>query len=257
LIVLHIIIKLMDFKEKIDKNNLPEHIAIIMDGNGRWAKKKGNQRIFGHKNGVKAVRDVVEGAGEIGVKFLTLYAFSTENWNRPKQEIDALMGLLVSSIDAETDTLIKNNVRLMTIGDTEGLPNNVASKLYKLIEKTSQNKGLTLILALNYSARWEILNAVKNIIIDTKNELVDESEISNKFFESYLNTKDIPDPDLLIRTSGEYRISNFLIWQIAYSELYFTDVLWPDYRKPDLFKAILDYQKRERRFGKISEQLNS
>jgi len=247
----------MDFKEKIDKNNLPEHIAIIMDGNGRWAKKKGNQRIFGHKNGVKAVRDVVEGAGEIGVKFLTLYAFSTENWNRPKQEIDALMGLLVSSIDAETDTLIKNNVRLMTIGDTEGLPNNVASKLYKLIEKTSQNKGLTLILALNYSARWEILNAVKNIIIDTKNELVDESEISNKFFESYLNTKDIPDPDLLIRTSGEYRISNFLIWQIAYSELYFTDVLWPDYRKPDLFKAILDYQKRERRFGKISEQLNS
>jgi undecaprenyl diphosphate synthase len=247
----------MDFKEKIDKNNLPEHIAIIMDGNGRWAKKKGNQRIFGHKNGVKAVRDVVEGAGEIGVKCLTLYAFSTENWNRPKQEIDALMGLLVSTIDSETDTLIKNNVRLMTIGDTEGLPKNVGIKLKKLIEKTSQNKGLTLILALNYSARWEILNAVKNIIKDNKSTEIDESKISNDFFESYLNTKDIPDPDLLIRTSGEYRISNFLIWQIAYSELYFTDVLWPDYRKPDLFEAILDYQKRERRFGKISEQINS
>ncbi|MBI9054325.1 MAG: isoprenyl transferase [Bacteroidales bacterium] len=247
----------MDFKEKIDKNNLPEHIAIIMDGNGRWAKKKGNQRIFGHKNGVKAVRDVVEGAGEIGVKYLTLYAFSTENWNRPKQEIDALMGLLVSTIDSETDTLIKNNVRLMTIGDTEGLPKNVGIKLKKLIEKTSQNKGLTLILALNYSARWEILNAVKNIIKDNKSTEIDESKISNDFFESYLNTKDIPDPDLLIRTSGEYRISNFLIWQIAYSELYFTDVLWPDYRKPDLFEAILDYQKRERRFGKISEQINS
>ena len=247
----------MDLKENIDKNNLPEHIAIIMDGNGRWAKKKGNQRIFGHKNGVKAVREVVEGAGEIGIKYLTLYAFSTENWNRPKQEVDALMNLLVSTIESEAHTLIKNNVRLMTIGDTEGLPKNVASKLKKLIDKTSNNKGLTLVLALNYSARWEILNAVKNIISDNNQSAINIDKLDNKFFETYLNTKDIPDPDLLIRTSGEYRISNFLIWQIAYSELYFTEVLWPDYRKPDLYTAILDFQKRERRFGKISEQIKS
>lgn len=247
----------MDLMESIDKNNLPEHIAIIMDGNGRWAKKKGNQRIFGHKNGVKAVREVVEGAGEIGIKYLTLYAFSTENWNRPKQEIDALMNLLVATIESEADTLIKNNVRLMTIGDTEGLPKNVASKLKKLIDKTSNNKGLTLILALNYSARWEILNAVKNIISDNNQSAIDLDKLDNHFFETYLNTKDIPDPDLLIRTSGEYRISNFLIWQIAYTELYFTEVLWPDYRKPDFYTAILDFQKRERRFGKISEQIKS
>ena len=247
----------MDLKENIDKSNLPEHIAIIMDGNGRWAKKKGNQRIFGHKNGVKAVREVVEGAGEIGIKYLTLYAFSTENWNRPKQEVDALMNLLVSTIESEAHTLIKNNVRLMTIGDTEGLPKNVASKLKKLIDKTSNNKGLTLVLALNYSARWEILNAVKNIISDNNQSAINIDKLDNKFFETYLNTKDIPDPDLLIRTSGEYRISNFLIWQIAYSELYFTEVLWPDYRKPDLYTAILDFQKRERRFGKISEQIKS
>lgn len=243
----------MDFKEQIDINNLPEHVAIIMDGNGRWAKKKGNQRIFGHKNGVKAVRDVVEGAAELGIKYLTLYAFSTENWGRPKQEIDALMGLLVSTIESEADTLIKNNVRLKTIGDINGLPKNVSLNLQKLIEITSKNTGLTLVLALNYSARWEILNAVRNIVVDNrKNELRPE-DIDDKFFESYLNTKEMPDPDLLIRTSGEYRISNFLIWQIAYAELYFTEVLWPDYRKPDLYKAILDYQKRERRFGKISE----
>ena len=247
----------MELMENIDKNNLPEHVAIIMDGNGRWAKKKGNQRIFGHKNGVKAVHEVVEGAGEIGIKYLTLYAFSTENWNRPKQEIDALMNLLVSTIESEAHTLIKNNVRLMTIGDTEGLPKNVASKLKKLIDKTSNNKGLTLVLALNYSARWEILNAVKNILSDNNQSAINIDKLDNKFFEAYLNTKDIPDPDLLIRTSGEYRISNFLIWQIAYSELYFTEVLWPDYRKSDLYTAILDFQKRERRFGKISEQINS
>lgn len=245
----------MDFKEQIDTTNLPEHIAIIMDGNGRWAKKKGNQRIFGHKNGVKAVRDVVEGAAELGIKFLTLYAFSTENWNRPKQEIDALMSLLISTIESEADTLIKNNVRLLTIGDTEGLPKNVSANLNKLIQTTSNNKGLSLVLALNYSARWEILNAVKNILKDNNTSPLNVDEVDNRFFESYLNTKNIPDPDLLIRTSGEYRISNFLIWQIAYSELYFTDVLWPDYRKPDLYEAIVNYQKRERRFGKISEQL--
>lgn len=245
----------MDLVEQIDKTNLPEHIAIIMDGNGRWAQKKGNQRIFGHKNGVKAVREVVEGAGELGVKFLTLYAFSTENWNRPKQEVDALMGLLVTSINSETDTLIKNNVRLKTIGDTDGLPKNVRTNLNELIDKTSNNSGLTLILALNYSARWEILNAVKGILKSNKEKSINIDDINKEYFESFLNTKDIPDPDLLIRTSGEYRISNFLIWQIAYSELYFTDVLWPDYRKPNLYEAIINYQKRERRFGKTGEQV--
>ncbi len=245
----------MDLKEKINKKNLPEHIAVIMDGNGRWAQKKGNQRIFGHKNGVKAVRDTVEGAAELGIKFLTLYAFSTENWNRPKKEVDALMALLITSINSETDTLIKNNVRLLTIGNTEGLPENVRIKLMSLIEKTSGNTGLSLVLALNYSARWEIVNAVKNIISENKVKPLNIEDINSDFFEQYLNTKNIPDPDLLIRTSGEYRISNFLIWQIAYSELYFTEVLWPDFRKNDLYQAIIDYQKRERRFGKTSEQV--
>ncbi len=245
----------MDLKDKINKDNLPEHIAIIMDGNGRWAQKKGNQRIFGHKNGVKAVREVVEGAGEIGIKFLTLYAFSTENWNRPKQEVEALMGLLVSTINSETDTLIKNNVRLLTIGDTDGLPINVKNNLKELINKTESNKGLTLILALNYSARWEIVNAVKEILRENQRNSIDIENIDNNFFENYLNTKNIPDPDLMIRTSGEYRISNFLIWQLAYSELYFTEVLWPDYRKKDLYEAIIDYQSRERRFGKTGEQI--
>ncbi len=247
----------MELKDKIDKENLPKHIAVIMDGNGRWAKKKGNQRIFGHKNGVKAVRDTVEGAAEIGVKFLTLYAFSTENWGRPKQEIDALMSLLIATINSETDTLIKNNVRLLTIGDINGLPENVRKNLKDLIQKTSGNTGLTLVLALNYSARWEIVNAVKQIVAEHDNSPIDSNKINNEFFENYLNTKGIPDPDLLIRTSGEYRISNFLIWQIAYAELYFTEVLWPDFRRNDLYEAILNYQKRERRFGKISEQVKN
>jgi undecaprenyl diphosphate synthase len=245
----------MELKDKIDKENLPKHIAVIMDGNGRWAQKKGNQRIFGHKNGVKAVRDTVEGAAELGIKFLTLYAFSTENWGRPKKEIDALMSLLISTINSETDTLIKNNVRLLTIGDIDGLPVNVNKNLKELINKTSQNTGLSLILALNYSARWEIVNAVKKIVAEHDKNPVDASTITNEFFEKYLNTTGIPDPDLLIRTSGEYRISNFLIWQIAYSELYFTEVLWPDFRRSNLHEAILDYQRRERRFGKISEQI--
>lgn len=245
----------MELKEKIDKENLPEHIAVIMDGNGRWAQKKGNQRIFGHKNGVKAVRDTVEAAAELGIKYLTLYAFSTENWNRPKQEVDALMSLLVSTISSETSTLIKNNVRLLTIGDTDGLPKNVAANLKELIDKTSNNTGLSLVLALNYSARWEIVNAVKNILTENKSNPVNIDSINDDFFTNYLNTKDIPDPDLLLRTSGEYRISNFLIWQIAYSELYFTEVLWPDFRRNDLYEAIIDYQGRERRFGKISEQI--
>jgi undecaprenyl diphosphate synthase len=247
----------MDLKEKIDKSNLPEHIAVIMDGNGRWAQKKGNQRIFGHKNGVKAVRDTVEGAAELGIKYLTLYAFSTENWNRPKQEVDALMSLLITTINSETDTLIKNNVRLLTIGDTDGLPKNVRLKLKDLINKTSNSTGLSLVLALNYSARWEIVNAVKSIMSENNSDPFNINDINNEFFEKYLNTKNIPDPDLLVRTSGEYRISNFLIWQIAYSELYFTEVLWPDFRRKDLYEAILDYQKRERRFGKTSEQIKN
>lgn len=247
----------MDFKDKIDKENLPKHIAVIMDGNGRWAKKKGNQRIFGHKNGVKAVRDTVEGAAELGIQFLTLYAFSTENWSRPKQEVDALMSLLIATINSETDTLIKNNVRLLTIGDIDGLPKNVSKNLKDLIERTAKNTGLSLVLALNYSARWEIVNAVKEIIKENNQNPIHIEDIDNDFFEKYLNTKNIPDPDLLIRTSGEYRISNFLIWQIAYSELFFTEVLWPDFRRKNLYEAIVDYQQRERRFGKISEQINN
>lgn len=246
----------MDLKDKIDKNALPTHIAVIMDGNGRWAQKKGNQRIFGHKNGVKAVRDTVEGAAELGIKYLTLYAFSTENWNRPKKEVDALMSLLISTINSETDTLIKNNVRLLTIGDIEGLPSGVNKNLKELISKTSNNTGLSLILALNYSSRWEIVNAVKGIITEFQDNPIEISKITNDFFEKYLNTKNIPDPDLLIRTSGEYRISNFLVWQIAYTELYFTEVLWPDFRRNHLFEAIINFQKRERRFGKTSEQVN-
>lgn len=246
----------MDLKEKIDKNSLPTHVAIIMDGNGRWAQKKGNQRIFGHKNGVKAVRDTVEGAAELGIKYLTLYAFSTENWNRPKKEVDALMSLLISTINSETDTLIKNNVRLLTIGDITGLPSGVSKNLKELISKTSNNTGLSLVLALNYSSRWEIVNAVKDLVAEFQDNPIEISKITNEFFEKYLNTKDIPDPDLLIRTSGEYRISNFLVWQIAYTELFFTEVLWPDFRRNHLFEAIINFQKRERRFGKTSEQVN-
>lgn len=247
----------MDLKEKIDIKKLPEHIAIIMDGNGRWAKKKGNSRIFGHKNGVKAVRDTVEGAGELGIKYLTLYAFSTENWNRPKQEVDALMSLLVATINSETDTLIKNNVRLLTIGNIADLPKDVKQNLQDLKVKTANNTGLSLVLALNYSARWEILNAVKNILTDTQKQSVNLEDLDSQRFEKYLNTKEMPDPDLLIRTSGEYRISNFLLWQIAYTELYFTDVLWPDFRRNDLYNAVIDYQRRERRFGKTSEQIKN
>lgn len=247
----------MDLKDKIDKDNLPEHVAIIMDGNGRWAQKKGNSRIFGHKNGVKAVRDTVEAAGELGIKYLTLYAFSTENWNRPKQEVDALMSLLVATINSETDTLIKNNVRLLTIGHIDYLPKEVSRNLKNVKDKTAKNTGLSLVLALNYSARWEILNAVKSILTEHKDSSIDKEKITDEFFEKYLNTRGMPDPDLLIRTSGEYRISNFLIWQIAYTELFFTEVLWPDFRRYNLYEAILDYQRRERRFGKTSEQIKN
>jgi undecaprenyl diphosphate synthase len=237
--------------EKIDKHNLPKHIAITMDGNGRWAKSKGKLRIFGHKNGVKAVRDTVEGAAKIGIEYLTLYAFSSENWNRPEKEVNALMTLLVSAINKETKTLMDNNIRLSTIGDINKLPSKAQKELQEAIIKTKNNTKMTLVLALSYSGRWEILNAVKNIIKDGK----DPEEINETTFQQYLTTKSVPDPELLIRTSGEYRISNFLLWQIAYSELYFTDTLWPDFRRADLEKAILNYQKRERRFGKTTEQL--
>ena len=237
--------------EKIDKNKLPKHIAITMDGNGRWAKSKGKLRIFGHKNGVKAVRDTVEGAAEIGIKYLTLYAFSSENWNRPEKEVNALMTLLVSAINKETKTLMDNNIRLSTIGDVNKLPSKAQKELEEAIIKTKDNTRMNLVLALSYSGRGEILNAVKNIIKDRK----EPEEINEATFQQYLTTKSVPDPELLIRTSGEYRISNFLLWQIAYSELYFTDTLWPDFRRADLYKAILNYQNRERRFGKITEQL--
>ena len=237
--------------EEIDATNLPKHIAITMDGNGRWAKSKGKLRIFGHKNGVKSVRDTVEGAAEIGIEYLTLYAFSSENWNRPEKEVNALMTLLVSAINKETKTLMDNNIRLSTIGDINKLPSKAQKELQEAIIKTKDNTRMTLVLALSYSGRGEIINAVQNIIKDGKKP----EEINEDTFQQYLTTKSVPDPELLIRTSGEYRISNFLLWQIAYSELYFTDTLWPDFRRADLYKAILNYQSRERRFGKTTEQL--
>ena len=246
----------MILKEEISKGKLPNHVAIIMDGNGRWAKQKGKDRIFGHKNGVAAVREVTESAAEIGIKYLTLYAFSTENWNRPVKEVNALMSLLVSTISAETKTLMKNKVSLLTIGDTSRLPVRVYKKLEDTINKTSKNDGLSLVLALSYSSRWEILNAVKNIASEAKRGEINLDQVNEKIFSNYLCTKNIPDPELLIRTSGEQRISNFLLWQIAYSELYFTNKLWPDFKKEDFYAAILDFQSRERRFGKISEQVN-
>ncbi|MDA0682413.1 MAG: isoprenyl transferase [Bacteroidetes bacterium] len=239
--------------QKIDTDNLPKHIAIIMDGNGRWAKSKGKLRVFGHKNGVTAVRETVEAAAEIGIQFLTLYAFSTENWERPESEVNALMTLLVTAINKETKTLMTNNIKLSTIGDTNSLPSKAKKELLEAIEKTKDNTRMTLILALSYSGRWDILNATKNLITDG----IDPNVINEQVFQQYLTTKSVPEPELLIRTSGEYRISNFLLWQIAYSELYFTDTLWPDFRRIDLEKAILDYQNRERRFGKTTEQIQN
>ncbi len=245
------------FRNRLNKNTIPEHVAIIMDGNGRWAANHGKARVFGHERGVESVRSVVEGAGEIGIKHLTLYAFSTENWNRPKDEVDALMGLLVHAIEMETKALNKNNVRLSTIGDINSMPTKVKEKLDGCISTLNSNTGLNLVLALSYSSKWEIVNAVKNLVHDAINKKIKPEIINNELFENYLNTAEIPDPELLIRTSGEYRISNFLLWQIAYSELYFTEKLWPDFRKDDLFEAVFDYQNRERRFGKTSEQLIS
>jgi undecaprenyl diphosphate synthase len=245
----------MLLKEEIKLDKLPAHVAIIMDGNGRWAKKRGNQRIFGHKNGVAAVRDTVEAAAELGVKYLTLYAFSTENWSRPKAEVDALMGLLVQTLSSETSTLLKNNVKLNVIGETEALPKAVAKQLNEVLDVTSQNTGLLLTLALSYSSRWELVEAVKKIAQKIEKGDLKATEISCDTISDHLTTAKMPDPELLIRTSGEYRISNFLLWQIAYAELHFTQTLWPDFRRDDFYKAILDFQSRERRFGKISEQV--
>ncbi|MDD4745958.1 MAG: isoprenyl transferase [Salinivirgaceae bacterium] len=244
-------------KEQILENIIPKHVAIIMDGNGRWAKKKGNSRIFGHKNGVKAVRDAVEAAAELGVSYLTLYAFSTENWNRPKAEVQALMALLVQAIHNEVDNLNKNNIKLLVIGDTASLPNDVNSNLNLAMEKTAKNTGLKLVLALSYSSRWEVIKAVKSIASDIKTNKITPNDIDESLFQQYLETSNMPDPELLIRTSGELRLSNFLLYQMAYSELYFTEKLWPDFRKEDFYNAIYDFQHRERRFGKISEQLNN
>jgi undecaprenyl diphosphate synthase len=246
----------MGFREQIDSARLPQHVAIIMDGNGRWAKEKGKMRVFGHHNGVLSVRDVVEGAGELGVKYLTLYTFSSENWNRPKYEVTAIMELLISTINKEIKKLMENNVRLNTIGDTDMLPKKCSDELSNAIKKTAANTGLVLTLALSYSSRREIVQATKAIAEKVERGELKAADITEEVFSNHLHTSDLPDPELLIRTSGEYRISNYLLWQIAYAELYFTDKLWPDFRREDLYEAILDYQKRERRFGLISEQIN-
>ena len=246
----------MSIKEQINLNHLPQHVAVIMDGNGRWARKKGNVRIFGHRNAIKAVRDTTEGAAELGIKFLTLYAFSTENWNRPKSEVDALMQLLVDTIRKETSTLMDNDIRLATIGDTTRLPGNCARRLEESMEITRDNKRMTLTLALSYGSRSDISQAVRQLAHEVQTGKLDPENIDESLISNYLSTSNMPDPELLIRTSGEYRISNFLLWEIAYAEIFITQKLWPDFRREDLFEAILDFQKRERRFGMISEQIH-
>lgn len=238
-------------RENIDFNNLPRHIAVIMDGNGRWAKRKGAARIFGHRNAIQAVKDVTEGCGELGIKYLTLYAFSTENWGRPKEEVDGLMELLVNTLKKEINTLHENQVKLHTIGDVSHLPVDCQNNLAEAIASTQQNSGLNLQLALNYSGRWEIVEAAKKIAEEAKAGLIKPEEIDEQYFSAHLKTAGVPDPELLIRTSGELRVSNFLLWQIAYTEIFITPTLWPDFRKEDLYEAICAYQKRERRFGKV------
>jgi undecaprenyl diphosphate synthase len=245
----------MDLKQAINKNNIPQHVAVIMDGNGRWAKQHGEDRIFGHHEGVNSVREIVEACGEIGVKYLTLYAFSTENWNRPKKEVDALMELLVATISMETPNLHKKGVRLQVIGDVQSLPESCQLELQESINLTSANSRVTLILALSYSSKWEITEAVKKIAARVEKGQIKAADITSRLINENLGTRDYPDPELMIRTSGEHRISNFLLWQLAYAEFYFTDVLWPDFRKDEFFKAIISYQHRERRFGKTSEQI--
>src|SRR5882724_6550588 len=241
--------------ERIDKSYLPRHIAIIMDGNGRWAKEQGHDRLFGHFHGVESVRNIVEGCAELGIGYLTLYAFSTENWDRPEYEVTGLMELLVDTIRTEVETLNKNNIRLHVIGDTQMLPEYARQELKEALDITSKNTGLNLVMALSYSSRWELVNAVKNIARDVKDGKFEPEAITQDTLQKYLTTSEFPDPELMIRTSGEYRISNFLLYQLAYAELYFTNVRWPDFRKENLYEAIVDFQKRERRFGKTGQQV--
>ncbi len=248
---------MQELKEKINIEQLPKHIAIIMDGNGRWAKEKGQDRLYGHFHGVESVRNIVEGCAELGIGYLTLYAFSTENWDRPKNEVEGLMELLVDTIRKEVPLLNKNNIRLHVIGDIDMLPAYAQNALNEALEMTSQNTGLNLIMALSYSSRWELVNAVKKIAQDVKDGVLEVEDISQDTMQQYLSTSNFPDPELMIRTSGEYRISNFLLYQLAYAELYFTNTRWPDFRKENLYEAIIDFQNRERRFGKTSEQLQT
>ncbi len=241
--------------QKIDKDRLPRHIAIIMDGNGRWAQEQGQDRLYGHFHGVESVRNIVEGCAELGIGYLTLYAFSTENWDRPEYEVIGLMELLVTTIRKEVESLHKNNIRLHVIGDMNMLPDYARQELQEALDFTKQNTGLNLIMALSYSGRWELLNAVKNIAFEVKTGKLEVEAINEQTLQKFLATSDFPDPELMIRTSGEFRISNFLLYQLAYAELYFTHVRWPDFRKENLYEAILDYQGRERRFGKTSAQV--
>jgi len=245
----------MSLLDNINKDNLPKHLAIIMDGNGRWAKKQGLMRAFGHENGTKSVRTTVECCAKLGIENLTLYAFSTENWNRPKLEVDTLMKLLINSLKNELKTLVENNIRLNTIGNLEKLPKSAQKELSEVINKTKDNTRMTLTLALSYGSREELISAIKNISSKVKNNIISTDAIDESIINQHLYTQNLPDVDLLIRTSGEHRISNFLLWQIAYAELYFTDVLWPDFTEQNLYEAIISYQKRERRFGKTSEQI--
>jgi undecaprenyl diphosphate synthase len=245
----------MSLRALIDEKRLPQHIAIIMDGNGRWAQEQGQDRLFGHFHGVASVRDIVEGSAELGIKYLTLYAFSTENWDRPKEEVAGLMSLLVETIRKEVPILNKNNIRMHVIGELSMLPDHAKQALQEALDMTASNTGLNLIMALSYSSRWELVNAVKKIAIDVKSGNLEPEAISQDTLQQYLATSAFPDPELMIRTSGEYRISNFLLYQLAYAELYFTQTRWPDFRKENLYEAIIDFQKRERRFGKTSSQL--
>ena len=245
----------MSLQQNIDTHKLPRHIAIIMDGNGRWAQEKGEDRLYGHLHGVESVRNIVEGAAELGIEYLTLYAFSTENWNRPEEEVSGLMEILVDTIREEVPTLNKNNIKLHVIGDMAMLPLNANKELLEAIKETAANTGLNLIMALSYSSRWEIVNAIKNIAVDVEAGKISAESITQQTLQQYLCTQPFPDPELMIRTSGEYRISNFLLFQLAYAELYFTNTLWPDFRKENLYEAILDFQNRERRFGKTGEQI--
>lgn len=245
----------MNYKEQIQIDRIPRHVAIIMDGNGRWAKRQGMARMFGHRQGVETVHRITEVAAELGIAYLTLYAFSTENWNRPKEEVDALMSLLVDTIAKETPTLMKNNIQLLTIGDLGRLPENAQKKFRACMAETSGNTGLRLVIALSYSSRWEIIQAVRNMAHDVQQGKILVEDINEEVISASMTTSQMPDPDLLIRTSGELRISNFLLWQLAYTELYFTDCLWPEFTEEEFYRAIIDYQHRERRFGKTSEQV--